>query len=145
MKTVREILEKKGSLVWTVRRGDSIFDALKLMDEKNIGAVLVADGDRLEGIFSERDYARKVVLKGKSSRETTVGEAMTTRVSFVKSDQTVEYCMALMTKKKIRHLPVLDGDAMVGVVSIGDVVQAKMSEQEFLIQQLENYITGRVR
>ena len=145
MKTVRDILEKKGSVVWKVQRDDFIFDALKLMDEKNIGAVLVMDGDRLEGIFSERDYARKVVLKGKSSRKTTVGEAMTTRISFVKSDQAVEYCMALMTKKKIRHLPVLNGDALVGVISIGDVVQAKMSEQEFLIENLENYITGGVR
>ena len=105
MKTVREILEKKGSVVWAVQRDDFIFDALKLMDEKNIGAVLVTDGDRLEGIFSERDYARKVVLKGKSSRKTTVGEAMTTRISFVKSDQEVEYCMALMTKKKSATYP----------------------------------------
>lgn len=142
MKTVREILKKKGSVVWAVSPEDSIYSALDLMAEKNIGAVLVTKNNRLEGIFSERDYARKVVLKGKSSRETTVGEAMTSIVSCVEPDRSVEECMALMTDKRIRHLPVVESGNLTGVVSIGDIVEAKISEQEFIIGQLENYITG---
>lgn len=142
MKTVREILKKKGSAVWAVGPEDSIYAALNLMAEKNVGAVLVTKNNRLEGIFSERDYARKVILKGKSSRETTVGEAMTANVSCVEPDRSVEECMALMTERRIRHLPVVESGNLAGVVSIGDVVEAKISEQEFIIGQLENYITG---
>ena len=141
-KTVLDILRRKGRDVWSVRPDQSIFEALQLMDEKNIGAVLVLESDHIEGIFSERDYARKVVLKGKASRETKVGEAMTRMVAFVRSGNTVEECMALMTDKHVRHLPVLEGDRVIGIISIGDVVQAKISEQEFMIEQLESYITG---
>jgi CBS domain-containing protein len=143
MKTVRDILRHKGTAIYSVKPDSYIYEALKLMDEKNIGAVLVLDGDRLCGIFSERDYARKVVLKGKTSRETKVSEAMTSRVACVRPEHTIEECMAVMTDKRIRHLPVLtEDDRVAGVISIGDVVQAKISEQQFLIEQLENYITG---
>jgi CBS domain-containing protein len=142
MNTVNEILQKKGAEVWSVGPSDSIFKALELMREKNVGAVLVVESDILLGIFSERDYARKVVLEGKASKSTAVRDAMTTKVAYVRPRQTVEECMALMTDKRIRHLPVFDGEALIGVISIGDVVQIKISEQEFIIEQLENYITG---
>jgi CBS domain-containing protein len=112
------------------------------MAEKGIGALIVLDGNRVAGILSERDYARKVSLLGKSSKTTPVREIMTERVVYVRPDQTVEDCMALMTNKRIRHLPVLDGNQLAGVISIGDVVKAVISEQEFMITQLENYITG---
>lgn len=142
MKTVQDILRRKGRQVWSVGPAQTVYEALKLMSEKNIGAVLVLESDHLQGIFSERDYARKVVLEGKSSRETHVAEAMTRKVACVTPGQTIEECMALMTDKRIRHLPVLNQQNLVGVISIGDVVGAKISEQEFLIEQLENYIMG---
>jgi len=142
MKTVNEILQKKGAEVWSVGPSETIYNALELMRQKNVGAVLVVESDILLGIFSERDYARKVVLEGKASKSTAVREAMTTRVAYVRPHQTVEECMALMTDKRIRHLPVFEGEALIGVISIGDIVQAKISEQEFIIEQLENYITG---
>jgi CBS domain-containing protein len=142
MKTVNEILKKKGAEVWSVGPSETIYKALELMRERNVGAVLVLEADILLGIFSERDYARKVVLEGKASKSTAVREAMTTRVAYVRPHQTVEECMALMTDKRIRHLPVFEGEALIGVISIGDIVQAKISEQEFIIEQLENYITG---
>jgi CBS domain-containing protein len=142
MKIVRDILVKKGDSVWFVRPEDTIYHALKVMADKNIGAVLVIGRDWLQGIFSERDYARKVVLEGKSSRDTQVCDAMTRKVAFVTPEQTIEECMALMTDLRIRHLPVIQEEKVVGVISIGDVVGAKISEQEFIIDQLENYITG---
>ena len=142
MKTVYEILQRKGRDVWSVKPNDSIYEALSLMNEKNVGAVLVRESGKLVGIFSERDYARKVVLKGKSSRETPVKDAMTNRIACVRSDQKIEECMALMTEKHIRHLPVIENDQLSGIISIGDVVRAKISEQRFIIEQLENYITG---
>ncbi len=142
MNTIRQLLQTKGHDLWSARPDTSVYDALQLMDEHSIGALLVLDGDDLVGIFSERDYARKVVLKGKTSRGTTIGEIMSRRVSCVRTDQTIEECMALMTDKHIRHLPVLEDDKLVGVISIGDVVKAVISEQEFVIEQLENYITG---
>lgn len=142
MKTVNEILQKKGAEVWSVGPSETIYKALELMRQKNVGAVLIVESDILLGIFSERDYARKVVLEGKASKATAVREAMTTRVAYVRPHQTVEECMALMTDKRIRHLPVFEGEALIGVISIGDIVQAKISEQEFIIEQLENYITG---
>ncbi len=142
MNTIRQLLQAKGHDIWSARPDTSVYDALQLMAEHNIGALLVLDGDDLVGIFSERDYARKVVLKGKTSRGTTVGEIMSLRVSCVRSDQTIEESMALMTDKRIRHLPVLEDDKLVGLISIGDVVKAVISEQEFIIGQLENYITG---
>lgn len=143
MKTVRDILRYKGSAIFTVAPESWIYEALRLMDEKNIGAVLVLEDDNLCGIFSERDYARKVVLKGKTSRATRVRDAMTSRVACVRLDNSIEECMAVMTDRRIRHLPVLDeANRLVGVISIGDVVQAKISEQQFLIEQLESYISG---
>jgi len=142
MKTVRDILRKKGFDIWSVTPNTPIFETLELMDEKNIGAVLVLDSGELVGIFSERDYARKVVLQGKSSKKTPVGEAMTGPVFCVRPDQPIEECMALMTDKRVRHLPVIEENQLSAVISIGDVVQEIISEQEFIIDQLENYITG---
>jgi CBS domain-containing protein len=140
--TVRQMLSAKGGTVWSVTPETPVLDALRLMAERNVGAVLVCRGQELVGILSERDYARKVVLKGKSSKETPVGDIMTSRVVYVRPDQTTEDCMALMTDKHIRHLPVLEGGQVAGVISIGDVVKAVIADQRFTIAQLENYITG---
>ena len=142
MITVRDILRQKGNQIWWVSPDSTVYDALKLMAEKNLGALLVLDGEKIAGIFSERDYARKIILKGKASKETSVEEIMTSEVTTVRPGQFVEECMALMTDKRIRHLPVLEGEKLVGVISIGDVVKAIISEKEFTIKQLENYITG---
>ncbi len=142
MVTVRQCLQSKGGEIWSIRPDISVYEALEMMAEKDIGALLVLDGENLVGIFSERDYARKVILQGKSSRDTWVSEIMTSRVVFVRPEQTIEECMALMTEKHIRHLPVLDGERLVGVISIGDVVKAIITEQQFVIEQLEHYITG---
>ena len=140
--TVRQLIQRKGNDVWTVKPDQTVFDALSLMAEKKIGALLVFDDDQLVGIFSERDYARKVILKGKSSRDTAVGEIMTENVVCIRPVQSMSDCMALMTDKRIRHLPILDDNQIIGVISIGDVVKEIISEQEFVIGQLENYITG---
>ena len=145
MKTVEDLLKVKGRDIWSVAADNRVYEALQLMAEKEIGALLVLEEGRLIGIVSERDYARKVELEGKCATDTLVHEIMTTRVAYVRPDYTVEECMALMTDKRIRHLPVLDGDRLVGVISIGDVVKAVISEQQFQIQQLENYITGGYR
>ncbi|GIW42619.1 MAG: inosine-5-monophosphate dehydrogenase [Candidatus Binatia bacterium] len=143
MKTVRDILKQKGNTVWSVSPDTTVYDTLKVLAEKDIGAVLVLDErGHPVGIFSERDYARQVVLKGKTSKDTAVREIMTTRLVFVRPDQDVEECMALMTDKRIRHLPVMEEGKLVGIISIGDVVKAVISEKEFLIEQLENYITS---
>ncbi len=142
MKTVKQLLDEKGREVWTVRPDSTVFDALKLMADKNIGAVVVTDDEGICGIMSERDYARKVILRGRSSRTTPVSEIMTERVLVVRPDQTVEECMALMTRKRLRHLPVVEDGKLVGIISIGDVVKAILSEQEFMIDQLETYIMG---
>jgi len=142
MKTVRQLIEVKGSSVVSVAPDTHVFDALKVMADREIGALLVIDGERLVGIVSERDYARKVILKGKSSQETCVREIMTERVVYAKPEHTVAQCMALMTDKRIRHLPVLDGSRLMGVLSIGDLVKETISEQEFIIRQLESYIHG---
>jgi len=142
MKMVKQILKEKGDQFWAVGPDTMIYDALKLMAEKEIGALLVLDGGKLVGIMSERDYARKVILKGKSSLETPVREIMTSKVFFIRPQQTVEECMAVMTDKHIRHLPVMDGDKVVGVISIGDLVKATIDEKDFVIKQLEKYITG---
>jgi len=144
MKTVMQLLRGKGHAVLSVSPETSVFEALRVMAEKNIGALLVVEGEGLVGIFSERDYARKVVLKGKASKETPVREIMTSPVLYVRPEQTIEECMALMTDKHVRHLPVLqDETRLVGVISIGDVVKTIIAEQEFMIEQLQNYITGR--
>ncbi|MGH2593753.1 MAG: CBS domain-containing protein [Anaerolineae bacterium] len=143
MKTVKQLLQGKGSDVWSVAPTTSVYEALALMAGKNVGALLVLEAGQLVGIFSERDYARKVVLQGKTSKDTPVSEIMTSKVVYVRPEQTIEDCMALMTDKHIRHLPVLADDHQVlGVISIGDVVKAVISEQSFIIEQLENYITG---
>jgi CBS domain-containing protein len=142
MRTVQDLLRQKGTDVWSVAPETTVIDALKLMAEKNIGAVLVLDEDRVAGVLSERDYARKVVLQGRTSQDTTAREIMSERVVGVEPQQTVEECMALMTEKRIRHLPVVDGGEVIGVVSIGDIVKNIISQQEFLIEQLEHYITG---
>ncbi|MBI1807817.1 MAG: CBS domain-containing protein [Ignavibacteria bacterium] len=142
MMTVRQILETKGRAVWSVSPDSSVYDAIKLMADKNVGALVVLDGDRLKGIISERDYARKVILKGKSSKEIPVNEIMSSNLITIRPEQSIEDCMALMTTKHIRHLPVLEANKLAGMISIGDVVKAIISEQEYTIKQLENYITG---
>jgi CBS domain-containing protein len=142
MKTVQQLLQIKGSTVWTIDANATVFDALQILAEKEIGALAVLESGDLAGIVSERDYARKVDLKGVTSRMTLVKEIMTRKVLYVRPDQTVEECMALMTEKRIRHIPVLKEGEMVGIISIGDVVKEILSEQGFLIRQLENYITG---
>ena len=142
MKTVTLLLRAKGNEVLTVSPDVPVFAALGLMAERNVGALLVVEGERLVGIFSERDYARKVILVGKSSRETLVREIMSSHVLYVRPQQTIEDCMALMTDKRVRHLPVLEDERVIGVISIGDVVKGIISEQEFMIEQLQNYITG---
>ena len=142
MKTVGDVLRAKGSAVYTADPNDTVYHALTLMAEKNIGALVVREGERVVGIFSERDYARQVVLKGKASKDTPLRDVMTSHVVFVRSAQSLEDCMALMTDKHIRHLPVLDEAKMIGILSIGDVVKAVISEMEFLISQLENYISS---
>jgi CBS domain-containing protein len=142
MTIVAQVLQEKGHTVWSVSPDATVYQALELMAEKGIGAVLVLDGEKIAGIFSERDYARKVELKGKTARATRVSEMMTPAVYFVQPSQTIEECMALMTAKRIRHLPVLEQGKLVGIISIGDVVKAIIADKEFVIQTLEKYITG---
>jgi len=140
--TVRQLLNKKGHTVWSIEPDTSVYQALDMMSEKNIGALLVMDSQDPVGIFSERDYARDVKLQGLSEEDTPVREVMTEEVICVRPDQTIDECMALMTGRRIRHLPVFENDQVVGIISIGDVVKEIISEQEFIIEQLENYITG---
>lgn len=142
MKTVKHILETKGREVWVVHPDDSVLTALKLMAAKEVGALVVMAQGRVVGMLSERDYARKVILLGKSSQDTPTRDIMTTQVVVTHLEQTVEECMALVTEKRIRHLPVLQGEQLVGLVSIGDLVKTMLEEQQFKIEQLENYITG---
>lgn len=141
MKTIRQILEEKGTQVWTIAPAQTVFDALTTMGEKEIGALTVVANGELVGIISERDYARKVILKGKTSRETQVQEIMSTDVITTDPVRTVQECLGVMTDKHIRHLPVLEAGQLVGIVSIGDLVKAIIAEQEFMIEQLEGYIT----
>jgi CBS domain-containing protein len=140
--TVYDVLRGKGAGVISVSPSDTVFDALQILAERNIGAVLVLEGDRLVGILSERDYARQVILKGKASKDTPVREIMTTSVVCVHPEHTIEECMALMTDKRFRHLPVLADERLLGVLSIGDVVKALLDEQAFRIEQLESYIAS---
>ena len=140
MKTVRQLLQAKGSQIYAIAPDARVFDALKLMAEKNVGALVVTEGGRLAGIMSERDYARKVILLSKSSHDIAVREIMTGKVITVHPGQTVEECMALMTEKRIRHLPVTDGERVIGMLSIGDLVKEVIAEQEATIKQLESYI-----
>jgi CBS domain-containing protein len=143
MPTVNDLLQTKGHSVWSVEKETTVFHALELMADKDVGALLVLDEGRVAGIFSERDYARKIILRGRTSRETPVREIMTEKVLYVRPEQTVHDCMALMTRHRVRHLPVLAEGELIGLVSIGDVVKCIMDDQEFMIEQLENYITGR--
>ena len=142
MKKVREMLVEKGDEVWSVSPQASVYDALRLMVEKSIGAVLVMDQERLLGIFSERDHTLKVVLKDRTAKDTAVNDAMTRRPVCVSPEQTVEDCMALMTDKRVRHLPVVEGGRVVGLISIGDAVKSTISQQQFVIEQLETYISS---
>ena len=146
MKSVKEVLKDKKKEIWSILPYAAVYDALKLMGEKQIGALMVIDDHgKVAGIISERDYARKVILKGKTSKETKVEEIMTPAFEMyaVKPDNSVEECMILMTGKHVRHLPVFENNQFVGVVSIGDVVKSIVSEQEALIEQLSNYIAGK--
>ena len=143
MKTAADVLKSKAhQAVHTITPGALVFDALKLMADKNIGALLVMEGERIAGIITERDYARKIVLMSRSSKETPVREIMTSAVMYVRPGQTTEECMVLMTENRLRHLPVVDGNRLLGLVSIGDLVKSIISEQKFTIEQLQNYISG---
>lgn len=140
MHTVSQLLQMKGTEIHTIGSDATVFDALKLMAEKDVGALVVVDDGKLAGIISERDYARKVILHGKSSHEMVVREIMTAKVITVHPGQTVEECMTLMTGKRVRHLPVTEGERLIGVLSIGDLVKDVITEQEQTIKQLESYI-----
>ena len=142
MKTVRQLLAGKGSAVHSIPPTASVFDALKVMAERNVGALLVMDGARLAGLISERDYARKVVLLGRVSKDTPVADIMTREVVCVDPGKGVDECMALMTERHFRHLPVMEGERIVGIISIGDVVKSLLDHQQFTIQQLERYVVG---
>ncbi len=141
MATVKQLLQAKGHDIWSVGPENSVYDAIELMANKGVGALVVMEGDSLVGVLSERDYARKVVLQGRSSKGTKIKEIMTSRVVYARPEQTVEECMALMTDKRIRHLPVMDGDELLGVISIGDLVKSIIEEQQHVIEQLEQYIS----
>jgi CBS domain-containing protein len=142
-KTVAAILRSKGYDIHSISPDATVFDGLKVMAENGVGALLVLEGEKLVGILSERDYARKVILLGKSSREAKVKEIMSEKVLYVQPHRTAEECMALMINRRIRHLPVMDDDKLIGVISIGDIVKAVIDEKEFVIEQLEEYISGR--
>jgi CBS domain-containing protein len=142
MRKVRDILETKGRDVWFIEPSALVYDAMKLMADKEVGALLVMENATLAGIISERDYARKIILQGRSSLTTEVREIMTARVVCAEPERSIEECMALMTDKRIRHLPVVEAGQLCGVISIGDLVKAIIAEQQFIIQQLERYITG---
>ena len=140
MKGLKQLIDAKGGQVWSIRPDAKVFEALQLMAQKDVGALLVMDGSRLTGIKSERDYARKVILQGKSSQDMAVRDIMTADVVRVDPSRTVEECMGLMTMRRVRHLPVCEGDKLIGLVSIGDLVKEVIAEQEQTIKQLESYI-----
>jgi CBS domain-containing protein len=142
MSMIKQILDTKGYAVWSIHPRESVFAAIQQMAEKEVGALVVLEGDAVVGIISERDYARKVMLKGRSSRETMVQDIMTADVIHVRLDQSIEECMTIVTEKHIRHLPVLDSGQLVGIISIGDLVKTIIAEQQFIIEQLEHYISG---
>ena len=143
--TLSEILDAKGRDVWSVSAQNTAYEALELMADKDVGALVVIDQGKIVGIFSERDYARKVILKGKSSRETSVAEIMSKPVCFVHPWSNIKECMALMTERHVRHLPVLDNDKLVGIVTIGDVVKAIISEQESVIHELKGFVDDALK
>lgn len=142
MKTVRQLLQGKGTNILSISPGATVYDAMKLMADRNIGALLVLDGEKLAGIVSERDIARKLYAQEKPAKQIAVSDIMTKQVVYVQPDHTNEDCMALMTDKRVRHLPVMEGGRVIGVISIGDLVKDTISEQQFIIQQLEHYIHG---
>lgn len=143
MKTVQQLLETKGNVILSVSPDTMVYDALVIMANHHVGALVVLENDgHLAGIFSERDYAREVVLKGKTSKTTKISEVMSTTVITVRPDQLVDECMELMSGKRVRHLPVIENERVVGVLSIGDLVKETIAYQQFLIQQLESYIQG---
>jgi CBS domain-containing protein len=143
MTSVAQVLKSKPNQeVFTIGAADSVYDAIKLMADKQIGALIVMDGDSIAGIVTERDYARKIVLMDRSSKTTPVRDIMSKAVRFVRPEQTTDDCMALMTERRMRHLPVLDQEKLIGMVSIGDLVKNIIAEQQFTIQQLEHYIHG---
>lgn len=143
-RTVRQLLQDKGHAVWTVGADSSVFTALQVMADKDVGSLVVVDGEDVVGIFSERDYARKVILLGHASKDLVVRAIMTAGLVTVSPEQSLNDCMHLMTERRVRHLPVLEDGRLCGLISIGDVVKAVMSEQEFLIDQLQTYIGGPV-
>ena len=140
MRSVRDILITKGNDVKTIDCKRSVYDAIVMLDDNHIGSLVVTDEGKLAGVVTERDYACKIIIKGRSSKTTRIGEIMSERLVVVRPDTTINECMALMTDKRIRHLPVLDGEQLVGLVSIGDVVKEVIDEQSFVIEQLESYI-----
>ncbi len=139
---VKQLLKEKTGSVWTIAPQDSVYRALEVMAEKNLGALVVVEDEKVVGLFSEREYARNVILKGKSSKDTSVSELMNNKVCYVRPEQTLDECMVLFTEKRTRHLPVLDGEKLIGIVSIGDAVKQYVADKELTILQLENYITG---
>jgi CBS domain-containing protein len=143
VKLVKHLLDRKGRHIISVKPDDSVLEALRVMAEKNIGAVVVMQDDKLLGIMSERDYARKVIVKGRASDNTPVADIMTAEVLTTSGAETVNACMAVMTERKIRHLPVMDGDTVVGMISIGDLVEAIIADQQEEIEHLEHYISGQ--
>ncbi len=143
MNTVRHILQVKGYDVWSTTPRTTVYDALRMMADKNVGALLVMDGEKVMGIFSERDYARKVVLQGRSSKDTQVSEIMTSKLITIHPDQTIEEAMELMTNKRVRHLPVMEDDHLLGMISIGDVLREIIYVQLSTIRQLEDKILGK--
>ena len=142
MSTIKQILDTKGYAVWSIHPQESVFAAIQQMAEKEVGALVVLEGDAVVGIISERDYARKVILKGRSAHETVVRDIMTPHVICARLDQSIEECMSIVTERRIRHLPVLDSGRLVGIISIGDLVKTIIAEQQFIIAQLEHYISG---
>ncbi|BAZ92536.1 signal transduction protein [Thiohalobacter thiocyanaticus] len=142
METIKQLLQDKGGQVWTILPQASVYDAIYLMSEKEIGSLLVVEDERIVGLISERDYARKVILKGRSSKSTRVSDIMSRSVLYTHGGQTIHEAMAVMTKHRIRHLPALEDGRLIGIVSMGDLVNALIAEQQFIIEQLEHYITG---
>ena len=142
MTSVHHILEQKGHQVWSVQPGDTVYDAIKLMADKDVGSLVVLKGDKLVGIVTERHYARNVFLKGRASPQTQVSDIMERKVVCVRPNQSVEDCMAVMTAARVWHLPVINDDVLLGVVSIGDLVKSTIADKEFVIEQLEHYIHG---
>ena len=145
MNNVRDLLDRKGDEVWTIQPDETVLDAIRRMADKDVGSLVVIEDGEPVGIFTERHYAREGTLKGRRSSTTQIREIMSARVIYASPDQTIEECMAVMTDRRIRHLPVLDHEKLVGIVSIGDLVNSRIADQDFVIDQLTNYIHGPVR